>query len=191
MATTYTYSLSGDFGTEDDLNSFQLVTEINANVGITVTCDYINTVGDDVDIVFASALSAGEQTLLDTDVTNHIPAIEVGRFTLSMTTEIIGITSTSYISVGTVVFPGTTDADVTHIKIIAEMDSGGTSYDVRVLNNDNGLTVASGNFNNEDQTVLDLGAVSNLSAGESILDVQVKVNGATEVDFHNMAIKYE
>lgn len=71
MATTYTKSLSTDFGSI--LNTIQFQSEINAEAGIVPTCTHINTDGDDVDIVFASSLTAGEQTTLSTLTTNHTP----------------------------------------------------------------------------------------------------------------------
>lgn len=70
MATTYTYSLSTDFG--DNLEPSQLQEEIAASAIVT-DVSRIDTVGDVVDIIFVSALSGGDQTILNGLVSAHVP----------------------------------------------------------------------------------------------------------------------
>jgi hypothetical protein len=64
-ATKYTYSKATDF--PSDLDSTLLAAEIGASA-IAGTLQRISTLGDVVDIWFADALSAGDKTLLDNDV---------------------------------------------------------------------------------------------------------------------------
>lgn len=70
--TIYTYSQSADF--PGGLAPGQLHTEIENNVTITTVLNRVDTDGDQVDIVFADALSAPELTELETVVIpNHVP----------------------------------------------------------------------------------------------------------------------
>ena len=72
MATTYTYSITTDFG--GSINLDQLTMEIDDNLTVTTTLDHINRIGDQVDIIFVSALSAPELTELTTVVIpGHTP----------------------------------------------------------------------------------------------------------------------
>lgn len=71
MATTYTKSFSADFGS--NLNPAQFHLEIDADPGIAPAINNVELTGDVVDITFASGLSAGEQTTLNTLITNHVP----------------------------------------------------------------------------------------------------------------------
>lgn len=69
MTTIYTKSLTTDFG--GTINESSLHAEIVAEGGITPNLSRVERNGDVVDIVFDSALSAGEQTTLDTVISNH------------------------------------------------------------------------------------------------------------------------
>jgi len=65
--TTYTYALSTDFP-GGAINSKTLTAEIAASSIITAL-ERIDTDGDVIDVVFKAALSAGDKTTLDNDVT--------------------------------------------------------------------------------------------------------------------------
>lgn len=79
MTSTYSYSLSADFS--GNLNSHQLHQEIHKSSIVPVITE-VRIVGDDVDIVFNSALSAGEQTTLNGLVSAHTPlVVSVANFT--------------------------------------------------------------------------------------------------------------
>jgi hypothetical protein len=68
-ATKYTYSVSQDFPNQK-VNP-DLLTEQIQDSAIVTALDYINVTGDDCDIWFKDALSAGDKTILDTLVANH------------------------------------------------------------------------------------------------------------------------
>lgn len=68
MSTIYTYSLSGDF--TNGLNSTQLHSEI-VDSSIVPVLNYVNTIANDVDIEFVSALSGSDQTTLSGLITAH------------------------------------------------------------------------------------------------------------------------
>jgi len=67
--TKYTYSISTDVG--GPVDSDFLTVDIAAD-GITTELLRIDTDGDVLDIWFADALSGGEETILDTCVTEHL-----------------------------------------------------------------------------------------------------------------------
>ena len=69
MTFTYNYSLSSDFG--GNINIGDLKNEIEAEGGITPVLSGITRNDDDIDIIFESALSGGEQTTLNGLVSTH------------------------------------------------------------------------------------------------------------------------
>lgn len=68
MATSYNYTISGDFTNATQVDSAALQTIIDGNATVSVNTDYINQTGDNVTIFFPSALSAGQKTELDSVV---------------------------------------------------------------------------------------------------------------------------
>ena len=67
--TTYTYSITND--TANGVATTQsLVTEVQASAIVTAL-DRIDTAGDDLNVVFKDALSAGDKTILDGLVSSH------------------------------------------------------------------------------------------------------------------------
>jgi hypothetical protein len=70
--TNYDYSISADI-TAGDVEGSQLVDEIEASA-IVVACKEISTDDDDLTIVMQDALSAGDETILDGLVLNHVVA---------------------------------------------------------------------------------------------------------------------
>jgi hypothetical protein len=68
--TKYTYSISGDI-TGQEVDPACLQKEI-VDSAIATAVNYINTSGDVLDIFMADALSAGDETILDGIVQNHL-----------------------------------------------------------------------------------------------------------------------
>ena len=71
MSVSYEYSLSVNF--PSGLRSDQLQKTIENTVTITVAIIRIDTLGDAVFIIFVSALSGAEKTILDGLVAAHVP----------------------------------------------------------------------------------------------------------------------
>lgn len=69
MSTTYTYSLSGDFG--GNIKPRRLQNTINDSVGVTQTITEINVIGDVVDIIVDGSLTAGEITAMNNIIASH------------------------------------------------------------------------------------------------------------------------
>jgi len=71
--SSYTYSLASDLSGSVSIS--QLYDEINAESGITGTLETITVYQDDVKINFESALSGGEETVLNSLIAAHTPEI--------------------------------------------------------------------------------------------------------------------
>lgn len=117
MSITYSYTIV-DFA--NGLETYQLQTEIQANSNILASVAYINTNGDDVDIVFNTGLSASEITELNNVViAGHIPVTPNEAVVLESdaTTGIIS----AQLSDGAVFFP----AQYTQTVYISKEDKSG------------------------------------------------------------------
>lgn len=174
---TEVYSKSTDFGGQ--LNTSQLQDEINADAGITTTLSYIETVDDTVNVVFASTISAGEKTTLDGLVSTHTPdntPVIVSQSTISPKAD--AFKASSYMRAATHAFQPS-ELTLEYIKVVSYMDSSATSYDVRIRDIVNNLDIASANFTNTSEQINDLGAISNIPATETILEVDIRRNGGT------------
>lgn len=76
MSTTYSYSIVTDFSGAAP-NTTQLHDEIDSDLGIAPECTIVLVSEDDVSVVFDSALSAGEKTILDGLVLAHTATVPV------------------------------------------------------------------------------------------------------------------
>ena len=61
----------------EDFNAEQLQVEINGNAGIVPSCLSVSSNDNNLTLEFAAALSAGEETELDTVIANHVPDAEL------------------------------------------------------------------------------------------------------------------
>ncbi len=68
----------------------ELQTEINADSTIVPSCTSITGNGTAIDLDFAAALSAGEETTLDTVISNHTPSTDLVDATVLLTSESSG-----------------------------------------------------------------------------------------------------
>ncbi len=190
MVTVYNYSLSSDF--VGGLTPNQLWNEIEADTNIAPTCLIVFNVGDNVDIKFDSALSGSEQTALNILVSSHTPITHQGYSVTNISISNYSITDITYTTVTSFNFPGTNVmTDISHMKIISMMEEGGTSYDVKVYDVTNNKQLAVANFNNTDESICDMGTLSNLPTGEAIVEIMAKVNGNTDAYIKNISIHYD
>ena len=178
---TETYSLSGDF--TSGLDVVQLWQEIDADVGIAPSLYTVNNEngGDDVNIVFASALSAGEKTTLDALVSAHTVVISVFYTSLiPIQTRTDDYKNTNYIRLGSTTFPGVKAIGSIHkITSYSYMDNAVTSYSIKLIDKQSGLTIAEGTFTNTEEERQDLGTISNMPTSETTLEIFGKRTGGT------------
>jgi len=69
----------------------QLQTEINADATIVPSCTEITGNGDALTLEFAASLSAGEETTLDTTISNHTPSPDLVNAAVLPTSESSGV----------------------------------------------------------------------------------------------------
>jgi hypothetical protein len=176
MTTTYTRSLTTDFS--GLLNQYQFHTEIKNEAGITPTLVGVNLNGDGIDIIFESALSAGEEITLNTLISNHTPNIDYGNKMIVYSLHSTNIIANSFKKILNFAYPGNKAFSITHIEVTSCLVTG-TSYEVRVRDLDNNNNIASINLTNTTLNSLDMGTVSNLPMGRSQFEIQAKVSGDT------------
>lgn len=68
---TESYNIDSDFTL--GVNEYQLKNEILSNTGISINCLDVGRVDNIINIVFESAISVEEKTILDSIVSNHVP----------------------------------------------------------------------------------------------------------------------
>lgn len=187
---TYNKSLATDFG--GTVRVSQLHKEIMAETGITKTLDGINLKGDVVAISFTQALTAGEQNLLNTVITNHIPTTKTGIKISNISIFTQKVDETVYKSISNFNFPGTTKIkNTTNFKVISFMEEGGTSYDIRIVDMTNNNVIVSKNLTNTEEGITDLGTINSLPANEAIFELQVKVNDSSVAYVKNINMVYD
>ncbi len=188
MPTTYTKSLSSDFG--GNLQTTQLQKEINSDGAISHTCIAVLSRGTDVQLIFDTALDGAEQTALNAVVAAHTPATAVGANTAVIAIEENDVSNINYQVLRSFEFAGESFSDVTHFKVVAQMGAGGTSYDIRIYDITNNYEICKNNFTNETMSVCDLGSLSNIPSGSAIFEIQCRVVGVTEVDIKSLNINH-
>jgi hypothetical protein len=104
--------------------------------------------------------------------------------------------STSYKTVSRIIYLGSDNVGaIIHIEAISCMDSGITSYDMRVVDKGNGSAVIAEvtGSTNEIDDIVDFGTISNLPSSKSRFDIQLKRNGGNAqkyVHLDSILIKY-
>lgn len=184
---SYTYSKTSDFS--GTLDAYQLQTEIIAESSITPAIQSVNIDGDVVTIIFASALSESEQTTLATVISNHVVAARYRR-SMNIPIAMVATTSTIYNAVKIFEYGGSIRMPLVNLKVISEMDEGGTSYDVRICDVPNNTVICSANFTNESLAINNMGTISNLPLTETIFEVHIKVNGTTNAIIHEVILDH-
>ncbi len=181
MTTTYTRSLASDFG--GSFKHSQFHREIVDEAGITPILDGINVSGDVIDIIFDSSLSVGEQTTLDTLISNHVPSTNKEKVIFFSFVPPSRNTNLSvYHRIATFKYNGSDNiGPIDYIEILGCSDADVTSYDVRVVNALTMDTIAEKTgISNTVSTITDLGTISNIPTDESIFEVYVKKVGGSE-----------
>lgn len=178
---TYTKTISIDFSGNLKSNQFHL--EIEAEPGITgANLVGIQVTGDTVEIEFDGSLSAGEQTTLNTLISNHSPNSDVGGVISNISVPEHFIDLTNYTTIATFSYPGSNNwPNTSNIKVISIMETGGTSYDIKIMDITNNNQIVTKNLTNVDEEICDLGTLSNLPTDPAIFEVQAKIVGSSTV----------
>lgn len=192
MSVTYTKSIITDFN--NNINTSKLANEI-VNQGFIPTLLTINTLGDAVYIIFNMSLSVGEQTVLNTVISNHTGVNIVYETISKISLKNDIISTTSYIRVGTFIYPGSNHmTNISKITGIGYMESGVTNYSIRIYDKTNNLTIVENTFTNINEDILNLGLISNIPTEESVIEISVKKtggNGNNKAYVDNITIYYK
>ena len=170
---TYNYSLSTDFS--GSINEGQFHSEIANEVGITTTFYGITTIEDTIEVLFASSLSGGEETILNGLVSSHVPTyIKPHEIFFTIQSRISEITNTTYSRLITFKYDGSDNiGDIDYVEIICWKDSNVTSYDIRLVNRQNSDVIAEATgLTNNTLDINDLGTISNIPTESTILELQ-------------------
>lgn len=190
--STYTKSITGDFGGVAPKLT-QLRDEIKADGAITPTLSRIDRDGDDIDIIFDTALDGGEQTALNVLVLNHVPTTNIGRQVTGISLFTQQVTESTYQTLGSFYYPGKSLLKkITNVKLIGYMEESGVSFDVRLFDSTNTKVIAGNNFSDVEENISDLGSVSNVPTDQAVFEVQAKTNGSDTVAYvKNVSIYYD
>lgn len=191
---TTTKSLSTDFGGNIKTEQFHIEI-VNSEISSGVLIGIILT-GDVVEIIFDNALDGTDQTTLDTLISTHVPDNTLSKSQFFIVPTIKQDTkSNNYTKVATFKYPGSiSSGTIDYIEIISYMDSGITSYSVRVVDKTNNLIIAEKNdITNTVYSSIDLGTISNVMLNSAIIELHVKLVGASgnaKVYIDNLIVYY-
>jgi hypothetical protein len=174
----YNYSNTIDF--PNGIIAGQLFIEIEKDTNITKTLINVqDEVGDNVKITFANSLTTGEETTLNTLVSNHIPYNSTSFFKINSTNKTF-IKTTSYnVALSHTIF-GENSFSIKSIKVLSRISTDGASYSVRIYDATNKNVIAENTFSNTSLIINDMGTLNNLPSSESIIEVQAKrIGGKT------------
>lgn len=189
MSTTYTYSYINDFSS--NFAQYQFHSEIVAESGITPNLLQVDMGEDEIKVIFESVLSEGEEIILNNLVSEHVPVL-IGSKIANIHIHNQETTTSIYEVKTSFSFPGTIYwRNPSHIQVISVMDTGGTSYDVKIYNVTNNNQIAITNLNNTEEMINDLGTLSNLPESPAIFEVHAKVNGNTVALIKNIHIYHD
>ena len=187
---TYSYSKSSNFGGLIDLSQFD--EEIQEYDNISPNLLGIDMTSDDINIMFDSELSNIEEIRLNSLINSHVPLSYEGNRIMNISVPDNYVTLSCYTTLAAFNFPGTNKIkNITHIKIISEMEDDGTSYEVRLCDITNNTKICSKILNNVEENITDLGTINNLPKKESIFELQARVVGETVAHINNINIHYD
>ena len=101
------------------------------------------------------------------------------------------VTTTTYSTVGSFSFDS--EVIIKSIKIVSRMESGITSYDLRIFDTTNSKTLAEVNFANTSDQINDMGTLSNIPVVDAIFEIQAKRNGGNsnkKITIRDVSVSY-
>ncbi len=180
-----TYSILNNFGNIIP-NIGQLHNEIVNEVSITKSLYGISQYEDDVNIIFETSISGPEKIILDNIVSNHVVVVPTPNINNKLTiySKKDKINNTSFVRVGSDIFEGSTYATA---KSISFVDSDATSYDILIYDKTNKNILLSVNLSNNQESIQELGELTNLPTSTCQIEISVKKNGG--IDTSNVHVE--
>jgi hypothetical protein len=186
---TETYSVSVDFSgvapnpsqLEDEIiNNQDLI-----NAGVIPNFQGIRTHLDEVYIDFSVALNASEKTVLNGIVSSHVPVNTPSlKYKITLFPDRIIFKNSVYTLASASEFDGGSYAIA---RSISYMKSGVTSYDIQIIDKNNKTVLLTKNLTNTDQSLQDLGVLTNLPSDRTQIEISVRKNGGSK---HNKVFLY-
>ena len=181
-----TYSIINDFANVSP-NISQLQEEIINNINITTSIEYINLTGDVMDIFFVTNISAPEKIILDLLVASHVPIFTPStRNSLNIVPRKNDFNKSSYKRLSSNVFPGTSYASA---KCVSYMSSS-SSYSIQIFDKNNHQILLEKTFTNTEESIQDLGVLTNLSSDLIQIEISGKVTGGGKAYLESLIICY-
>ena len=176
---TYTYSVSTDFG--GIIDSDYLHRSVNKENNMIPSLTGVTIDGDTVNIDFDAPLSSGEEATLNDMVNNHVP-VEHDHFNKFFTITIRDnyTSNKTYTKLGSFIYNGSLSTD-TFKRIIAasHMDSGATSYNLRVIDIENNKLLAEVTYNNTSECSKEMDITNNVPTDKSTIELHGRINSIT------------
>lgn len=169
------YSVSSDFGGSINLSQFHQ--EIDDESGITTAFIGLTKDGDDIEIIFEEEPSSGEQTIITSLISSHVPDFSKPRINFfPVFPESRKTKNSNYTTIATFEYPGSNKIGIiNYIDVFSKCKKNGETYDIRVINYENSdVLVESTGLNNTDYQTIDLGAITNIPSTKSILEIQMR-----------------
>jgi hypothetical protein len=175
---TYTYTKT----IEDQIKFLQ---EVKVSSLDETKIIYIEDMGGgDIKITTLVSLSESDETALDALIAAHpnttvISADDAIGGSMQQISIAKDTKNNTYTTLGKMIFDGTDNgASIFQIKVIAYMQNGADSYDIRVIDGQTSLTIAEKiALTNTTDEVIDLGAITNLPTSSGMFYFQIKKNG--------------
>ncbi len=159
MPTNYNYSNTLNF--PNGLQEGQLMREIENSSTILVKIISIVKIGDDIDMLFESALSASEETELNIIIANHVPI--TGKETINITFSKSSVKTSTYQMVVAFGYKGSREAgSIETFKVVSKKDETATDYSVRVYDVNNNKVLVEETFTNNKDEVHVLSNINNV-----------------------------
>lgn len=132
-------------------------------------------IGDDIIISFTQTLTNGEETILNNIISNHSPIPEIiGKNVQIFSVKTGSFSNTIYQSISLFNFPGSSINDLTHIKVVSYVNIL-SNYSIRIYDITNNKVIVETTLNNINETLNNLGTLSNIPFIDTLMDVQIKV----------------
>jgi len=140
---------------------------------------YLAIRGPKLVVKFSATLDNAEQTILNNTINGHSPIMTdvVIDNIINLECQFHDTSITTYQTCAQYLYPGKlAHYSIKSVKILAYLESG-TSYDVRLVDVTNGTLLGVASYSNIQTEIVTLDSLSTSPKSESLLEVQIKVNG--------------
>ena len=171
MDYKYTKSIATDFGGQFNIEQFHNI--VKDTITLMPVFKGVNMIGDSIELVFSSELSESQLTTLNSLVSSYTytePMPELVH-NINKSPQINDINTPVYKRIGALIFPGGTHC---HFKVYSYMDSGVTSYSIKITDITNKTTILEKTMTNTEEAIVDLGKGNNIPVATALFEISAK-----------------